>query len=61
MAEHPLFGLELPLKLLVWDDGERVRVAARMNALAQRYGIAPTDPRIAAMDHALVTQTATVA
>jgi uncharacterized protein (DUF302 family) len=56
MAAHPLIALELPLKLLVWDDGDEVRVAyARMTETAQRYGIDPTAPPIAAMSRALET------
>jgi uncharacterized protein (DUF302 family) len=62
MAAHPLFALELPLKLAVWDDGDTVNVAhARMRETAQRYGIDAADPRIAAMDHALDALCASVA
>jgi uncharacterized protein (DUF302 family) len=54
MAAHPLIALELPLKLLVWDDGDGVRVAyAHMTETARRYGIDPTSPAIAAMSRAL--------
>jgi uncharacterized protein (DUF302 family) len=61
MAEHPAIALELPLKLLIWDDGTAVQVAhPRMAAIVQRYGIDPADPRIVAMDRALDTLTASV-
>ncbi|HTJ27353.1 MAG TPA: DUF302 domain-containing protein [Candidatus Limnocylindria bacterium] len=61
MAAHPLFALELPLKLLLWEDGDTVQVAhTRMRETARRYGIDPADPRIASMDKALETLAATV-
>ena len=50
----PLVGLELPLKLLVWEDDGAVRIAyAPMSEVAARYGIAGMDDRIDAMDRAL--------
>jgi uncharacterized protein (DUF302 family) len=52
MQAAPLFALELPLKLLVWQDDGGVHVAyTPMSEIAARYGI--DDPRIAAMDRAL--------
>ena len=52
MQAMPLFSLELPLKLLVWEDEGGVHVAyTPMSEIAARWGI--EDPRIAAMDHAL--------
>jgi uncharacterized protein (DUF302 family) len=53
MDAHPLFALELPLKILVWDDGGMTFVAyASMADIARRYDI-ENDPRIAMMDKAL--------
>jgi uncharacterized protein (DUF302 family) len=61
MASHPLIALELPLKLLVWNDGDEVRVAYfRMTETARRYGIDPTAPPIPAMSTALETISDTV-
>jgi uncharacterized protein (DUF302 family) len=55
MEAFPLIGLELPLKVLVWEEGGAVNVAyARMSEVAQRYGIAGDDAHIAAMDRTLV-------
>ncbi|HTX02396.1 MAG TPA: DUF302 domain-containing protein [Candidatus Acidoferrales bacterium] len=55
MDAHPLFALELPLKILVWEDAEKTKVAyASMAEVAKRYGI-DGDPRIANMDKALDT------
>jgi len=56
MEAHPLIALELPLKLLVWDEDGTVNVAySQMTQTAQRYGIDAADPRIGAMDRALDT------
>jgi uncharacterized protein (DUF302 family) len=53
MDARPLFALELPLKIIVWDDGGMTFVAyASMFEIAQRYDI-ENDPRIAMMDKAL--------
>lgn len=61
MEAHPLIALELPLKLLVWDERGTVNVGyTRMTQTAQRYGIDAADPRIAAMDRALDSLSATV-
>ena len=55
MEAFPVIGLELPLKVLVWEEDGGVNVAcARMSEVAQRYGIAGDDPHIAAMDRTLV-------
>ena len=54
MESAPLFGLELPLKLLVWEEDGIVSVAyVSMFEVAQRYGLAADDPRIIALDRAL--------
>jgi uncharacterized protein (DUF302 family) len=61
METYPLFGLELPLKFLIWEKDGSVNVAYdRMAEIAKSYGIASGDPRISAMDHALETLTAVV-
>jgi uncharacterized protein (DUF302 family) len=40
MAAHPLAALDLPLKVLVWDDGGETRLAyAGPDELAARYGL----------------------
>jgi uncharacterized protein (DUF302 family) len=53
MDAHPLFALELPLKIIVWDDGGMTFVAyTSMAEVAKRYDI-DSDPRIAMMDKAL--------
>lgn len=55
MTAHPEFALELPLKLLVWEEDGAVKVAyADMAEVAKRYGI-DGDPRINAMKTALDT------
>lgn len=62
MDAFPLFALELPLKLLVWDEQGTVKVAyAKMTERAQAYGVTGRDAAINAMDHALDTLSATVA
>ena len=41
MAAHPLAGLDLPLKVLVWDDDGQTRVSyLSPTALAARHGLA---------------------
>lgn len=53
MDAHPLFALELPLKIIVWDDGGMTFVAYEsMFDVAKRYDI-EDDPRIANLDKAL--------
>ena len=42
MAASPLAALDLPLKVLVWDDGGQTRVSYYAPAeLAARHGLAP--------------------
>jgi uncharacterized protein (DUF302 family) len=42
MASAPLAALDLPLKVLVWADGEQTNVSyLRPEALAERYGLSP--------------------
>ena len=60
MDAFPLVALELPLKLLVWEEGGVSVAYERMSELAARFGVTGTDPRIEAMDHALDALTAKV-
>lgn len=54
MEAYPLVALDLPLKLLVWQDGATVNVGyTPASEIASRYGIPNDEPHIAAMDHAL--------
>jgi uncharacterized protein (DUF302 family) len=58
MEGFPLVALELPLKLLVWQDGAAVNVSyVPMSEIAARYGVAGMDTQVAAMDRALDTLT----
>jgi uncharacterized protein (DUF302 family) len=42
MSASPTLALELPLKILIWQDGDAVRVSYTSPAyLAARYGLAP--------------------
>ena len=42
MEAHPLVALDLPLKLLVWADGEQTMISyTAPAALAARYGLEP--------------------
>ncbi|MGC2407675.1 MAG: DUF302 domain-containing protein [Candidatus Cybelea sp.] len=54
MNAFPLVGLDLPLKLLIWEENGSVNVAYEpMSEIAARYAVTGMDARIAAMDHAL--------
>ncbi len=60
MDAHPLFALELPLKIIVWEDGGMSFVAyTSMFDVAKHYGI-ENDPRIATMDKTLDALTGAV-
>jgi len=62
MDAFPLSALDLPLKLLVWEESDTVDVAyTPANVLAARYGVAGKDALIAALDHALETVVASIA
>lgn len=62
MEAFPAIALDLPLKLLVWEEDGAVRVAhAAMSEIASRYGVTGMDARIAAMDRAVVGLLETVA
>jgi uncharacterized protein (DUF302 family) len=61
MDAFPLVALELPLKLLIWQEGGATNVAhVPMAEIAARYGVTGMDERIAAMDRALESLLATV-
>jgi uncharacterized protein (DUF302 family) len=54
MDAFPLVALELPLKLLIWEEGTRVSVAyVTASEFASRYGVTGMDATIAAMDRQL--------
>jgi uncharacterized protein (DUF302 family) len=62
MEAFPLAALDLPLKLLVWEQDGSVRVAyTPASEVATRYGVTGKDALIAAMDAALGALAATVA
>jgi uncharacterized protein (DUF302 family) len=62
MAAFPLTALDLPLKLLVYEDDGVVKVAyVPASAIAQRYGVTGLDALIANMDHALDALTGSLA
>jgi uncharacterized protein (DUF302 family) len=54
MEAFPLVALELPLKLLVWEDNDSVNLAyVPMSEAASRYGVSGMDARVAAIDRAV--------
>jgi uncharacterized protein (DUF302 family) len=54
MDAFPLVGLDLPLKVMVWEENGSINVAYEpMSEIAARHGVTGMDARIAAMDHAL--------
>ncbi|HET6277128.1 MAG TPA: DUF302 domain-containing protein [Candidatus Cybelea sp.] len=62
MNAFPIVGLELPLKLLVWEEPNAVNVAyASMSEIAARHGVTGMDARVAAIDAALEALTSSVA
>jgi uncharacterized protein (DUF302 family) len=62
MAAFPLVALELPLKILVWEESGGVNVAyVPMSEIAARYGVMGIDARIEAMDRAIDSLVQTVA
>ena len=62
MAAFPPVALELPLRLVVWEqDGVVSVVATRIAAIAQRYGVTGFDQQIATIDRAVATLLDTVA
>jgi uncharacterized protein (DUF302 family) len=62
MAAFPLTALELPLKLLVWEESGLVSVAyTPVSDIAARYDVTGMEARIEAMDRALAALAAGVA
>jgi uncharacterized protein (DUF302 family) len=62
MDAFPLIALDLPLKLLVWEDHANVKVAYTQAAvLAKRYDVIGKDAQIAAMERTLEAVVASVA
>ena len=54
MEAFPLVALELPLKMLVWEENGVVSVAyERASEFAARYGVTGMDQRLDAMDKAV--------
>jgi len=61
MAAFPLTALDLPLKLLVWEESGLVSVAyTPVSDIAARYTVTGMEAQIGAMDHALAALTAGV-
>ncbi len=62
MAAFPLTALDLPLKLLVWEESGLVSVAyTPVSDIAARYDVTGMEARIEAMDRALAALVAGVA
>lgn len=62
MDACPLLALDLPLKLLVWQDDGGVSVAyLPMSKIAARYGVSGMEARIAAIDKAIESLIQTIA
>lgn len=56
MDAFPLVALELPLKLLVWEENGIVSVAyIPMTIVAARYGVTGKDALLAALNHTFET------
>jgi uncharacterized protein (DUF302 family) len=54
MSAFPLLALELPLKLLIWEEPSGVKVAyAPLKEAATRYGVTGMGERIDAIDCAV--------
>jgi uncharacterized protein (DUF302 family) len=62
MEAFPLVALELPLKLLVWEENDTVNVAyVAGSQIVARCGITGMESRIQAMDDALAAAVKAVA
>lgn len=62
MEAFPLVGLQLPLKILVWEENGEVSVAyEKPSEFAVRYGVTGMDQRLEAMDRAVAALAAAVA
>ncbi|MGZ3497050.1 MAG: DUF302 domain-containing protein [Vulcanimicrobiaceae bacterium] len=57
MVAAPTLGLDLPLRILVWQDDEgTVYVTyATMSSIAQRHGLGESDPRAGVFDAMLAS------
>lgn len=56
MEAYPLVALDLPLKILVWEAPDGVKIGyVPMSSIAERYEVEGLQARIAAMDAALAT------
>ncbi len=54
MQQNALIGLDLPLKVLVWQDGSTARITyTAPAALAARYGLDPAHPVLVKMGKVL--------
>jgi uncharacterized protein (DUF302 family) len=61
MEAFPLVAMELPLKLLIWEESGKVCVGyTPMSLIAKRYDVTGMDERISAMDHQLDSLTNSV-
>jgi uncharacterized protein (DUF302 family) len=61
MQAFPLVALELPLKLLIWEEDGTVNVSfVPMSEIAARYSITGFEAQISAMDRAIDALTASV-
>jgi uncharacterized protein (DUF302 family) len=62
MDAFPLAALDLPLKLLIWEAPDGVKVAyTPPSEIASRYDVTGKDALIAAMSHQLETLVAAIA
>jgi uncharacterized protein (DUF302 family) len=62
MVAFPLVALDLPLKIVVWEERGVVSVAyVTVSEIAGRYNVTGMDSQIAALDHALDALTNLVA
>jgi uncharacterized protein (DUF302 family) len=60
MEAFPMIALDLPLKLLVWEE-HGVHVAyTPVRVIAERYGVTGKDALVTALDHGLETLVASV-
>lgn len=61
MVAYPLAALDLPLKLVVWEENAAVNVAyVPVRVIASRYGVVGKETLVAALDGALAALVATV-
>jgi uncharacterized protein (DUF302 family) len=54
MNAFPIVGLELPLKVLVWEENGNANLAyVPMSEIVARYGLTGMDARVTAIDRAV--------